>query len=148
MPTTLHGNLVIMMYEVVGGVLIGLAATLLWFSVGRISGMTGVVSSVFMLRDVQRHWAFWFLLGLVLTYPLAQWFGLEISIQMTDDYGLILAAGLLVGIGTYLGNGCTSGHGVCGTARLSPRSIVATCVFIAVGVLTVALMNALFGGGA
>ncbi|MBE0483105.1 MAG: YeeE/YedE family protein [Bacterioplanes sp.] len=137
-----------MMYEVVGGVLIGLAATLLWFSVGRISGMTGVVSSVFMLRDVQRHWAFWFLLGLVLTYPLAQWFGLEISIQMTDDYGLILAAGLLVGIGTYLGNGCTSGHGVCGTARLSPRSIVATCVFIAVGVLTVALMNALFGGGA
>lgn len=135
-----------MMYEVVGGVLIGLAATLLWFSMGRISGITGIVSSVFLLKDVQRHWAFWFLVGLVITYPLAQWLNVDVSLQMTDDHLLIVMAGLLVGFGTYLGNGCTSGHGVCGTARLSPRSVVATMVFIVVGVITVAVMNHWIGG--
>lgn len=130
-------------HEVVGGVLIGLAAALLWLSIGRISGITGVLSSAFLLNNKQRHWAFWFLLGLLLAYPMAQWWGLSIPINVTDDRWLLVAAGLLVGFGTYLGNGCTSGHGVCGTARFSSRSIIATAVFIGIGVVTVATMNAM-----
>jgi len=134
-----------MTYELLGGTLIGLAAGLLWLGIGRISGMTGVLSSLFMWRDVSRHWAVWFFSGLLLAWPLYLLAGGEAPIDMTGNQLLLVSAGLLVGAGTYIGNGCTSGHGVCGMGRLSVRSVVATITFILAGVATVALMN-LAGG--
>ncbi len=129
--------------EIGGGFLIGAAASLLWIGIGRISGMTGVLSSVFMLRDTGRHWALAFLAGLLVAWPIMQAVGYSTPINITDDSVLLVSAGLLVGFGTYIGNGCTSGHGVCGMGRLSFRSFVATLTFIAAGIVTVAVMNAL-----
>ena len=131
--------------ELLGGVLIGLAASLLWVGIGRISGMTGVVSSLFAWRDYGRHWAIWFLAGLILATPVYLLAGGSTLIDMTDNQLLLVAGGLLVGFGTYIGNGCTSGHGVCGMGRLSVRSIVATVTFIVAGVITVTVMNATGG---
>jgi len=127
--------------ELMGGALIGIAASLLWLGIGRISGMTGVISSLFILRDNSRHWALWFLAGLILALPLFYMAGGESPVVMTDNKPLLICAGLLVGFGTYIGNGCTSGHGVCGMGRLSVRSMVATVTFILAGVITVAVMN-------
>ena len=135
-----------MTYELIGGSLIGAAAALLWLGIGRISGMTGVVSSLFQWRDKSRHWAIWFLAGLVLALPVFRVSGGELTIDMTSNQLLLVLAGLLVGFGTYIGNGCTSGHGVCGMGRLSLRSMVATITFMASGIATVALMN--LAGGA
>tara|TARA_B100000676_G_C18030729_1_gene818512 strand:- start:1290 stop:1700 length:411 start_codon:yes stop_codon:yes gene_type:complete len=129
--------------EIGGGFLIGAAASLLWIGIGRISGMTGVLSSVFMLRDTGRHWALAFLAGLLVAWPIMQAVGYSTPINITDDSVLLVSAGLLVGFGTYIGNGCTSGHGVCGMGRLSFRSFVATLTFIVAGIVTVAVMNAL-----
>ena len=129
--------------EIGGGFLIGAAASLLWIGIGRISGMTGVLSSVFMLRDTGRHWALAFLAGLLIAWPIMQAVGYSTPINITDDSVLLVSAGLLVGFGTYIGNGCTSGHGVCGMGRLSFRSFVATLTFIVAGIVTVAVMNAL-----
>jgi len=131
--------------ELIGGTLIGLAASLLWLGIGRISGMTGVLSSLFLWREQQRHWAFWFLAGLVLAYPLYKLLGYSAPQQLTSNNTLLMAAGLLVGFGTYIGNGCTSGHGVCGIGRLSLRSAIATVTFMVAGIATVAVMN-LSGG--
>ncbi|MAE20971.1 MAG: hypothetical protein CMK92_00920 [Pseudomonas sp.] len=132
-----------MMVELIGGALIGVAASLLWLGLGRISGMTGVLSSLFLLSDVQRRWSLFFLVGLVLAWPAVQVTGFATPITITESPWLLVSAGLLVGFGTYIGNGCTSGHGVCGMGRLSVRSMVATITFIAAGVVTVAVMNAL-----
>jgi len=129
--------------EIAGGLMIGLAASLLWLGIGRISGMTGVLSSLFMLKDLQRHWALWFLAGLVLAWPAVQLSGYQTPINITSDPRLLVVAGLLVGFGTYIGNGCTSGHGVCGMGRLSFRSVVATVTFMLAGMVTVGIMNAL-----
>ncbi|TNC87087.1 YeeE/YedE family protein [Thalassolituus sp.] len=129
--------------ELAGGLLIGLAAAVLWLGIGRISGMTGVMSSLFALHEPQRRWSLWFFIGLVAAYPLFHLAGAEAPMTITDDPRLLIAAGLLVGFGTYIGNGCTSGHGVCGMGRLSLRSVIATLVFMAAGIATVAVMNQL-----
>ena len=135
------------LYELLGGLLIGAAASLLWLGVGRISGMTGVLSSLFMLTSREqwqrRGWALAFLAGLVLAYPVFWLLGGKIDIEMTSSPLLWASAGLIVGFGTYLGNGCTSGHGVCGMGRFSVRPMIATVTFIASGILTVMIMNAL-----
>ena len=129
--------------EIFGGLLIGLAAAVLWLGVGRISGMTGVLSSVFQFRNQDRHWSWAFLVGLMLAWPMVQLVDYPAPISITDKPFLLIAAGLLVGFGTYVGNGCTSGHGVCGMGRLSFRSAVATVTFMLAGVITVAVMTAL-----
>lgn len=129
--------------ELAGGLLIGLAASVLWLGIGRISGMTGVLSSLFALTEANRRWSLWFLSGLVLAMPLSLAFGVSSPVEITQSPMLVAAAGLLVGFGTYIGNGCTSGHGVCGMGRLSVRSMVATVTFMVAGMITVAVMNAL-----
>ena len=101
------------------------------------------VGDILMLRDTGRHWALAFLAGLLVAWPIMQAVGYSTPINITDDSVLLVSAGLLVGFGTYIGNGCTSGHGVCGMGRLSFRSFVATLTFIAAGIVTVAVMNAL-----
>lgn len=127
--------------ELAGGALIGLAAALLWLGIGRIGGISGVVANLFLLRQGHRNWSLYFFVGLLAAYPLYVLLAGTPDMQMTDNKWIIAAAGILVGAGTYIGNGCTSGHGVCGTGRLSVRSMVATCTFMAFGMLTVLAMN-------
>lgn len=128
---------------VAGGMLIGVAAVMLMAFNGRIAGVSGMIAGVLMPSG--RSEAFErgaFLLGLVLAPLLfASATGTDVPLNVTDNIPLIISAGLLVGVGTAYGNGCTSGHGVCGIARLSQRSMVATAVFIGMAMLTVAIMR-------
>tara|TARA_B110000046_G_scaffold171131_1_gene191670 strand:+ start:6514 stop:6924 length:411 start_codon:yes stop_codon:yes gene_type:complete len=127
--------------ELAGGALIGIAAAILWLGVGRIGGISGVVANLFLLRQGHRSWSLYFFIGLLAAYPLYVYFAGAPVVQMTDNKILLVVAGVLVGMGTYIGNGCTSGHGVCGIGRFSVRSIVATGTFMIFGILTVLVMN-------
>ena len=120
--------------------LIGLAAALLLLLNGRISGIIGIVGGLLVPRNADAGWRLVFVAGLLLgafVYMLAT--GGAIPVKMQASVPVLVAAGLLVGFGTRLGSGCTSGHGLCGVARLSKRSIVATSVFFGVAMLTVFL---------
>jgi len=129
----------------IGGALIGLAAVLLMLLNGRIAGVSGILGETLTGED--RGWRLAFLIGLVAAPMLLALAGDPIpSPRMPASFAIVLAAGLLVGFGTRLGSGCTSGHGVCGIARLSPRSITATLVFMATAMLVVAVMRHGFGG--
>jgi uncharacterized protein len=124
----------------IGGLLIGLAAALLLLLNGRISGISGIVGGLLAPKSADIGWRVVFVAGLVLgafIYMLAT--GDAIPISMQASLPVIVVAGLLVGFGTGLGSGCTSGHSICGIARLSRRSIVATLVFMGVAILTVFL---------
>ena len=124
-----------------GGVLIGLAAALLILFNGRIAGISGIVGGLLRPAPGERAWRLAFLAGLV-GAPLA-WLAFAPLPAATVDAGtpLLVAAGLLVGAGTRYGSGCTSGHGVCGVSRLSPRSLAATGLFMLAGFATVYLMR-------
>lgn len=125
-----------------GGVLIGLAATLLLGGSGRIAGISGILGEILSRPAKAGAWRWLFIVGL-----LVGAFGQQVisgnPVVPREGYPilLLLFGGLLVGIGTRMGSGCTSGHGVCGIARLSPRSIVATVTFVAVAMATVALVR-------
>lgn len=125
-----------------GGALIGLAAATMLLGVGRIAGVSGIAARAAGIADSGMPplsaWAF--LAGLPLGAVLALASGAG-SIPQLPDWRLLVVAGLLVGFGTRLGSGCTSGHGVCGMSRLSPRSLAATATFIAAGVATVAIVR-------
>ena len=134
-----------------GGALIGLAATLLMLLLGRIAGVCGILAGCFDggLRDGawDGAWRIAFIAGLVAVPLIGNAAGFSVlPPQMPMSWSLIAAAGVLVGFGTRLGNGCTSGHGVCGIARLSPRSLAATMVFVATGVVVVAVTRHVIGG--
>jgi uncharacterized membrane protein YedE/YeeE len=127
-----------------GGILIGLAAALMLLGSGRIAGVSGITARATGLTGsgMPRSSAWMFLLGL----PLGAWIVAISSGGLEAEFAspaLLIVAGLLVGVGTRLGGGCTSGHGVCGVSRFSQRSVVATITFMAAGIATVALMNAL-----
>lgn len=125
-----------MVSAIVGGGLIGLAAVMLFLSTGRIAGISGISANV--LRNTSnRAWSLAFLAGLVAGGVVTGQLLGRTSLQNFQELnvGLLLLAGLLVGYGTRLGSGCTSGHGVCGLARLSPRSAIATLTFLGVGML-------------
>ena len=122
-----------------GGMLIGLAATLLYAGIGRIAGISGIVNNALEQRS-ERGWRIAFLLGLIAAAGL--WFvGNGIAPRTGFPLGWLLLAGLLVGFGTRIGNGCTSGHGICGLARLSKRSLIAVLVFMGSGIATVYLLR-------
>ncbi len=129
-----------------GGLLIGLGASLLMLTNGKICGISGILSNAFSSQGFERRWRILFILGLCLGGLIA-FYGLNYSFTLRSDLAPVrsIAAGLFVGIGTALGNGCTSGHGVCGIARLSPRSICATVAFMASGILTVWVLRHLIG---
>ena len=128
-----------------GGVLIGLAAALLLLGSGRIAGISGILGGLLRPARGDVAWRVAFLGGLFLA-PLA-WLTLRAMppAQIDHSPALLAAAGLLVGLGTRFGAGCTSGHGVCGIARLSPRSLTATACFMAAGIVTVYVMRHLLG---
>ncbi len=124
----------------VGGLLIGLAAALLLLLNGRISGISGIVGGLLAPRGSDAGWRLAFVAGLLLGalgFALAA--GGAALVEVQASVPVLVVAGLLVGFGTRLGSGCTSGHGLCGIARLSKRSIVATSVFFGVAMLTVFL---------
>lgn len=124
----------------VGGCLIGLAAVLLMATLGRIAGISSIFASILNPAS-SLSWQWAFIAGLFISGLTVHWLYHPISLQIQGDPVTLIIAGLLVGFGTRLGNGCTSGHGVCGISRLSPRSIVATAVFISTGMMTVLLLR-------
>ena len=129
----------------IGGALIGLAAALLILLNGRIAGISGVLGG--LLKPVRHDvgWRLAFIGGLVAA-PMLYWLlGPRPEISIDAGLGTLVAAGLLVGVGTRYGSGCTSGHGVCGLARLSPRSLAATATFMAAGFATVYVVRHLVG---
>ena len=125
-----------------GGALIGLAVVMLMLGDGRIAGISGILGGALTGPRAERAWRVVFLLGLAAGGWLAAAFGLAEEAERTGYPTLLLVlAGLAVGCGSRLGNGCTSGHGVCGIARLSPRSLAATVVFTLCGILTAAALR-------
>lgn len=130
----------------IGGVLIGLAATLLMLFNGRVAGISGILAACLNLRGSEKSWSAAFIAGLILAPLTASLAGFPMPApRMPDSWTLVVVAGVLVGFGTRLGGGCTSGHGVCGMARLSTRSIVATAVFMATAIVVVALSRHVIG---
>ena len=131
----------------VGGVLIGLSAVLLMLANGRVAGISGILGGLFAPQAGETGWRIAFIVGLLagpLLYAAAT--GGAPPVAVTPSAALLIAGGLLVGFGTVLGGGCTSGHGVCGLARLSPRSLVATGVFLVVAIATVFVTRHVIGG--
>ena len=130
----------------VGGGLIGLAAGLLLVTTGRITGISGIVAGMLVPASDGRLWRGLFVAGLILGCGLVRLVSADaLPITIAASSAELLVAGLLVGFGTRLANGCTSGHGICGMARLSPRSILATLTFITSGAITVFMMRHVFG---
>lgn len=130
----------------VGGALIGLAATLLYALLGRIAGISGILNAA-LEQPHERGWRVAFLLALI--GAASAWFAIaDVAPRTGFAWPWLVAAGLLVGFGTRLGSGCTSGHGVCGLARLSKRSLVAVLAFMGAGFVTVYVLRHMLGAGA
>ena len=129
-----------------GGVLIGTAATLLLLLLGQIAGISGIYRGALQFGDKREPWKFWFLLGLI-TGGSVWWYATGGNFEPRENFpvGLTVLAGLLVGFGTRVGNGCTSGHGVCGIGRMSGRSITATISFFGVALVTTFIMRHILG---
>ncbi len=124
--------------SLVGGLLLGVATVILLLGIGRIAGISGIFSSLLKPKRVEA-WQILFILGLVVSPLLYGLISPLPAIEVTTSLPLLIGAGLLVGFGTRLGSGCTSGHGICGNARLSPRSMAATVTFMFFGIVTVYL---------
>lgn len=130
-----------------GGALIGLAAALLMLLTGRIAGISGILGGLLEARSTDRGWRVAFIAGLILAPLIAGLIGHGMAQPtLPASWTVIVVAGLLVGFGTRLGGGCTSGHGICGVARLSARSIAATVIFMVTAIATVAVTHHMLGG--
>ena len=131
----------------IGGALIGLSAGLALLLLGKVAGISGILGNLFVKDPQALKWRVGFTLGLVLG-------GVVLFLSMPAAFAMeierapltLVVAGLMVGIGTALGSGCTSGHGICGIGRFSMRSIIATITFMGVGMLTAAIITHIFGG--
>ena len=124
----------------IGGALIGLSSVLLMLLTGRIAGISGIFGGLLNPRSGEIGWRIAFIAGLILAPLLAGLIGYGMpSPQLPASWTVIIGAGLLVGFGTRLAGGCTSGHGICGISRLSARSIAATVIFMVVAIATVAV---------
>lgn len=131
----------------IGGALIGLAASLLWLTNGRVAGISGIVGGLFPLKAGDVSWRLAFLGGLLSVGLVASlWAPSAVATSSLRGPLVMLLGGVAVGFGTRLGNGCTAGHGVCGLSRGSPRSLLATLTFMATGVATASLIRLIFGG--
>jgi uncharacterized membrane protein YedE/YeeE len=125
-----------------GGALIGLASVLLMLLTGRIAGVSGILGGALTRGRNVRGWRLAFIAGLIVAPLISGSVGYSLPMpQMPDSWALIAIAGLLVGFGSRLGSGCTSGHGVCGIARFSPRSLAATIIFMFTAMIVVAIMR-------
>lgn len=136
-----------MIHALFGGLLIGLSATLLLLFNGRIAGICGILAAAVLPEGSDRAWRWLFLAGLLggtLLWHLLS--GAAVPLPTRASPWLVVVAGFIVGYGTQMANGCTSGHGVCGLGRLSPRSLVATVSFMLAGALTVFVVRHVLGG--
>jgi len=134
----------------VGGGMIGLSATLLWLVSGRIAGATGILSGVvFPQNRADFLWKISFIVGMVVA-PMALGLFAGVTPNVVPPFGpvQVIVGGVVVGVGVTLANGCTSGHGICGLARLSRRSLASVVVFMAAGFATVFVLRHVLGGGA
>ena len=131
----------------IGGSLIGVSATALMAFHGRVAGMTGILSGAVRSNSSDRAWRIAFLLGAIVA-PVLIWLvaGQQAPFASDVPAWAVLISGLIVGVGVTFGGGCTSGHGVCGNARLSPRSLVATLIFMATAFTTVFVIRHVLGG--
>jgi uncharacterized protein len=131
----------------IGGGLIGFSAVLLMLFTGRIAGISGIFGGLLDPGNNDKDWRIAFIAGLILAPVISRWIGYPMPTpQMPASWTVIIAAGLLVGFGTRMGGGCTSGHGICGVARFSDRSIAATVIFMLAAILTVAVTRHVLGG--
>lgn len=124
-----------------GGALIGLAATILWVSLGRVAGVSGVWGEILAPATRDRGWRVAFVLGMLVAGVVAALVSPASITRSPAPLGVVAVGGLLVGFGTRLGTGCTSGHGVCGLSRFSRRSLVAVMTFMLTGGVTVAIVR-------
>lgn len=124
-----------------GGAIIGLASALLLFAHNRVAGISGIAAGILPPWGAESGWRLWFLAGLLISAPLYRLGGGTIPVRIDAPLIVLAGAGLLVGYGSRVGGGCTSGHGVCGIARLSVRSIVATLVFMLTAGVSVYLVR-------
>jgi uncharacterized membrane protein YedE/YeeE len=132
--------------SLLGGVILGIAASLYVLLHGRILGISGIVSGLLHPKAGDITWRLSLVLGLLSAPVLAALlFEIRPIVEIESDWYVILLAGLLVGFGAQYGSGCTSGHGICGLSRLSPRSLVATVTFMGAGFLTVYVIRHIFG---
>jgi len=129
-----------------GGGIIGIAVALLLVFNGRIAGISGITGGLLTPSGTEKAWRGAFLVGLLISPWLYRIAGPLPEMPVSGGSLWLMAAGLLVGLGTRLGGGCTSGHGVCGMARLAPRSLAATAVFMLLGFITVWVVRHLAGG--
>jgi uncharacterized membrane protein YedE/YeeE len=129
----------------IGGMLIGLAAAMFALLNGRVAGISGVLGGLFKPTRGDIGWRLAFIGGLVGASLVYRLFAALPAVQIDASYVALIVAGLLVGVGTRYGSGCTSGHGVCGLSRLSPRSLVATLSFMGAGFATVFVVRHLLG---
>ncbi len=131
-----------------GGALIGLSSTLLMMLTGRIAGISGILGGCLTFVDSDKIWRFAFILGLILAPFASNFLGYPLPTpRMPASWLIVVIAGILVGFGSRLGGGCTSGHGVCGVARLSTRSIVATGIFMSTAIIVVSIVRHGLGVG-
>ncbi|RYH70470.1 MAG: YeeE/YedE family protein [Alcaligenaceae bacterium] len=128
-----------------GGVLIGAAAAMFMLFNGRIAGISGILGGLLKPATHDMAWRVAFIAGLVAAPVVFELFAKLPVLRIDAQWGALIVAGLLVGVGTRYGSGCTSGHGVCGLSRLSPRSLAATVAFMGAGFLTVFVMRHLLG---
>ena len=132
---------------IIGGALIGMAASLLFLANGRIAGISGIVGQSLRVGTTDRRWRLTFVAGLLVGgMGLMNVMPEAIVAPSTRTVGAVAIAGLLVGVGTRMGNGCTSGHGVCGLSRMSGRSLAATLAFMAAGFASASLIQVAMGG--
>ncbi len=129
-----------------GGILIGLSAVILMAFNGRIAGMTAMLGGVLAPNNPDSPWRLAFLVGAIAAPMIATFLGAEFTFASPTTGALLALGGVIVGVGVTYGSGCTSGHGVCGMARLSPRSLVATLTFMVTTFATVTLIRHGFGG--
>lgn len=134
--------------SLIGGGLIGLSAVLLMLLLGRIAGLTGIITGIFFPPNTQyshiqeRSWRISFIIGAVAAVWLLEWgFSMPVQIDVPVNNLMLIGGGLLVGIGVTLGGGCTSGHGICGLARRSKRSLVAVLCFMGAAFVTVYMIR-------
>jgi len=130
----------------IGGLIIGLAAFIFILFNGRIAGISGIVGGLLHPAKGNLSWRIAFVAGLIMAPLIYSFFADLPTIQVDASYPTLVFAGLLVGLGTRYGSGCTSGHGICGISRMSPRSLVATGSFMAAGFITVFVVRHLIGG--
>ncbi|WP_151731299.1 YeeE/YedE family protein [Acinetobacter seifertii] len=132
-------------YVFLGGLLLGIATVGYLYINGRIAGISGLLAQIINpSKDIFKGSAFWFVAGLIIT-PFIYGYFFQPEIEIKANMFALILAGLLVGFGTRLGSGCTSGHGICGMSRLSKRSMIATAVFMFAGMLTVYIVRHVLG---